>query len=170
MRTLDLCVCMCVCVFGRLAANMIICGLANFSRPDGLIPLVSIGEQRRAERTRAGPCRKEDESSLITKASNCPPQPRNPTSALNSNYGENTVHCHPILSCWRAGRANRWTLWLWRGGGRRGTEGMKKSAMPLTFSGNRQHPKPSWLMRTPLGGSRNDCRAIILSQPLAVAP
>lgn len=54
-------------------------------------------EQRGEERRGAG--QREDESSLITKGSNCPPQPCTPTPELNSNYGENTVHCHPILSC-----------------------------------------------------------------------
>lgn len=34
---------------GSLVANMIICGLANFRRLDGPIPLVSIREQRRPE-------------------------------------------------------------------------------------------------------------------------
>lgn len=60
------------------------------------------GKHPRAGETRAWQGRavqEEDESSLITKGSNCPLQPRSPTSELNSNYGENTVHCHPILSC-----------------------------------------------------------------------
>lgn len=39
---------------GSLAANMIICGLANFKRLDGPIPLVSIREQYRAGQSRAG--------------------------------------------------------------------------------------------------------------------
>lgn len=69
----------------------------------------TLGEHPRAAASGAGQgcAGGEDESSLITKGSNCPPQPRTPTSALNSNYGENTVHCHPILSCWKEGRANR---------------------------------------------------------------
>ena len=37
-----------------LAANMIMCGLANFRRPDGPIPLVSIPEQSRAGQSQAG--------------------------------------------------------------------------------------------------------------------
>lgn len=44
---------------GRLAANMIICGLANFRRLDGPIPLVSIREQQRAEQSRAEPYRRK---------------------------------------------------------------------------------------------------------------
>lgn len=62
----------------------------------------TLGKHRRAAETGVKQCRavqEEDESSLITKDSNCPPQPCTPTSELNSNYGENTVHCHPILSC-----------------------------------------------------------------------
>lgn len=62
----------------------------------------TLGKHPRAAETRAEQGRavqEEDESSLITKGSNCPPQPRTPTLELNSNYGENTVHCHPILSC-----------------------------------------------------------------------
>lgn len=39
------------------------------------------------------------------------------------------------------------------------------TSLPPVFSGNQEHPKPSWLMRAPLGRSRNDCRAIILTTP-----
>lgn len=57
-----------------LAANMIICRLANFKRVDGRYPWQaseSSGDRSRAGQSRAVP--KEDESSLITKGSNCPP-------------------------------------------------------------------------------------------------
>ena len=62
----------------------------------------TLGKHPRAAETsieQGSGVQEEDESSLITKGSNCPPQPHTPTSELNSNYGENTVHCHPILSC-----------------------------------------------------------------------
>lgn len=59
----------------------------------------TLGKHRRSGAERRGAGQREDESSLITKGSNCPPQPCTPTPELNSNYGENTVHCHPILSC-----------------------------------------------------------------------
>jgi len=45
----------------------------------------TLGKHRRAAESGAG--QEEDESSLITKGSNCPPQPCTPTSELNSNYG-----------------------------------------------------------------------------------
>lgn len=62
----------------------------------------TLGKHPRAAESRVEQGRavqEKDESSLITKGSNYPPQPCTPTSRLNSNYGENTVHCHPILSC-----------------------------------------------------------------------
>lgn len=104
VRTVDLYVCVCVCSTGSKHDNLWVSQFQEAGWPD------TLGEQWRAATSRAGQGRavqEEDESSLITKASNCPPQPRTPTPALNSNYGENTEHCHPILSCWRAGRANR---------------------------------------------------------------
>lgn len=100
--------CLCVCVYvGSVSSkhdNLRVSQFQEAGWPD------TLAEHRRAAASRAGQGRavqEEDESTLITKASNCPPQPRTPTSALNSNYGENTVHCHTILSCWRAGRPNR---------------------------------------------------------------
>lgn len=110
----DFCVCLCVGSTSSKHDNFWVSQFQEAEWPD------TLGEHRRAAASRAEQGRvvqQKDESSLITKASNCPPQPCTPTSVLNSNYGENTVHCHPILSCWRAGRANRWTLWLPRGGG-----------------------------------------------------
>lgn len=116
VQTVDLCACVCGCVqsASNKHDNLRVNQFLEAGWP------YSLAEHRRASASRVEqgrPVQEEDESTLITKASNCPPQPRTPTSALNSNYGENTVHCHPILSCWRAGRVNQWTLWLWRGGG-----------------------------------------------------